>query len=888
MATERIVLEIDSKGARVVSRDITRIGDESKKADRNVKLLRRAVGGLSAVLLARKVLRYADAWTELNNQMRANLPITANIADEGNRVLKIAQNTRAPLAEVAKLYSQTTAAAEELGASQDQVARLTEITGKSLAVAGVSANTASGALLQLTQLLGGGVVQAQEFNSLIDGARPLLKAVATGIDRFGGSVAKLREEVKTGTLTSKEFFEGALKGGALIDSQFARTTQTIGQARTQLDNALTAFIGKVNDAEGGTALLAEALNDLTAFFEDPANIESAKLLGGAIVTSLQVALEAITFTIDGVHALAEELGRLVHGGNDLPTLTADLVDAGNTLQAFTAHSADVKTLWSYIKGLGESASKGFEPGAVVAMEKIARADSMLQGIVEKGSIVELRSLAVTASTQMEELSVTYNSLVGVEGARAKEQRENLESLISVWQQYGREAAEAISASTPAIKKQLKDEVPTALGGDSGSIGLTAKELAKLEKELSRLITKAAPARGAILELARAENILEDATKQGLISKVEEGKLLELLKKQYVDILDPLGEMNRVLDNQIKHLSLVNDEREISNQLFAANEEFQKKGITLTKEENDALREKLILLQETTRQRGVIESITSPQREFKERAEDVSGAIRDGGITSGQGALDTITSSGDLLDFEGTETRLQASVELHRTAFEQIAVLRDNLLIDDQTANQLRAKADIKLTEQRINTARKVTGTLSTLASSENKKLAALGKAAAITQATIDGVLAVQKALASAPPPANFALAAAVGVATAANVASIASARRLGGDLNENQLARVGEGSRPEIFKSHATGEQFFIPPERGQVNPLVPVQPGNNSNRADAQPIQNTFSPEIRVKSVVVLDKGEITDVVFGDETDEIFVSKATRNQDELRQVFGS
>lgn len=63
-------------------------------------------------------------------------------------------------------------------------------------------------------------------------------------------------------------------------------------------------------------------------------------------------------------------------------------------------------------------------------------------------------------------------------------------------------------------------------------------------------------------------------------------------------------------------------------------------------------------------------------------------------------------------------------------------------------------------------------TIATLSQSGNRTLAAIGKAAAISTATIDGYAAVQKALASAPPPFNFALAAAVGVATAANIAKI--------------------------------------------------------------------------------------------------------------------
>lgn len=76
--------------------------------------------------------------------------------------------------------------------------------------------------------------------------------------------------------------------------------------------------------------------------------------------------------------------------------------------------------------------------------------------------------------------------------------------------------------------------------------------------------------------------------------------------------------------------------------------------------------------------------------------------------------------------------------------------------------------------QRVANLKSTLGAISTLTSSSNKTLFTIGKAAAIGTATIDGISAVQKALASAPPPFNFALAALVGTATAANIAKIAS------------------------------------------------------------------------------------------------------------------
>ena len=92
--------------------------------------------------------------------------------------------------------------------------------------------------------------------------------------------------------------------------------------------------------------------------------------------------------------------------------------------------------------------------------------------------------------------------------------------------------------------------------------------------------------------------------------------------------------------------------------------------------------------------------------------------------------------------------------------------------------------------------------IATLSQSGNRTLAAIGKSAAVANATIDGYAAVQKALASAPPPVNFALAAAVGTATAANVAKIAGVNFENGGFvppvgatkgPDNQLASIRTG-----------------------------------------------------------------------------------------------
>lgn len=83
----------------------------------------------------------------------------------------------------------------------------------------------------------------------------------------------------------------------------------------------------------------------------------------------------------------------------------------------------------------------------------------------------------------------------------------------------------------------------------------------------------------------------------------------------------------------------------------------------------------------------------------------------------------------------------------------------------------------KLTQkEKVANLKSTLGQISSLQSSGSKELFEIGKAAAIANATIDGISAVQKALASAPPPFNFALAALVGTATALNIAKIGSSQ----------------------------------------------------------------------------------------------------------------
>lgn len=98
--------------------------------------------------------------------------------------------------------------------------------------------------------------------------------------------------------------------------------------------------------------------------------------------------------------------------------------------------------------------------------------------------------------------------------------------------------------------------------------------------------------------------------------------------------------------------------------------------------------------------------------------------------------------------------------------------------------QLSNKQQIELTKQRNRTEETIAkervanqsstfSTIATLQNSNNKTLQTIGKAAALAQISIDTPVAIGRALAAFPPPANFIAAAAVGAAMAAQSAQVA-------------------------------------------------------------------------------------------------------------------
>lgn len=218
-----------------------------------------STAAIGAVLSVNKVADYADGYTRFTNQLKVAGLEGANLGKTQNDLYGIAQKYGVQLESVGTLYGRLSQGAKELGASQSDLLRFTGGVGAALKIQGGDASASAGALMQLTQALGGTFVRAEEFNSINEGARPILQAVANGIDKYKGSVSKLRADVIAGTLTSRDFFQGFLKGSAQLEAQASRSNLTIGASFTILNNALGKYIGETDQSAGATIRVSQAI-----------------------------------------------------------------------------------------------------------------------------------------------------------------------------------------------------------------------------------------------------------------------------------------------------------------------------------------------------------------------------------------------------------------------------------------------------------------------------------------------------------------------------------------------------------------------------------------------------------------------------------------------------
>lgn len=252
-------------------------------------------GVLTGAFTGRELVAMLDSFTRFQNNLRVAGVEADKMKAVQDRLYESALKYGVELEGLSGLYSSLAQASKELGASQSQIFTIADAVSASLKITGTSAAEAGGALQQLQQVFRGSKVQAEEYNSLIDGLYPLLEAAAAGSDRWGGSVGKLTADVKASKVTSAEFFQAILAGSKVLEEKAAKGALTLSSGLTNLTSAMTVYFGEADKANGVSAAMGAAFNALAKNLNViiPALATVATFLGGRYLAA-QVAVAAAT------------------------------------------------------------------------------------------------------------------------------------------------------------------------------------------------------------------------------------------------------------------------------------------------------------------------------------------------------------------------------------------------------------------------------------------------------------------------------------------------------------------------------------------------------------------------------------------------------------------
>ena len=200
------------------------------------------IGGYAGIAGAREYLELADAYKSIQAQLKLATAESGNFGIAQEDVARIARETRSGLAETAGLYGAFNRAAMELGRTQAEGARATETFSKAMIVGGASAQDAANGTRQFLQALAGGILRAEEFNSVVEASPRVARLFAEGLNTNIGGLRKLVNEGKVtadqlfAILNRPDLFEG-------INREFAELPVTFDQAMTLVRNSAIETFG---------------------------------------------------------------------------------------------------------------------------------------------------------------------------------------------------------------------------------------------------------------------------------------------------------------------------------------------------------------------------------------------------------------------------------------------------------------------------------------------------------------------------------------------------------------------------------------------------------------------------------------------------------------------
>jgi tape measure domain-containing protein len=262
-SSARRVFRTIREGSNRARRDLDSIAKSTDSVGVSIRNAVRAGAAFAGIHLGASMLRdvsnLADSWKLIDARIRNATSSHAAYQEATRELLKIATATRSEYDGIATLFARTNKFIEENGGNQRDTLKLVQLVAQAAQVSGASVQEQNSMIRQLSQALASGVLRGDEFNSVMENAPRLAKALADGLNV---PVGALREMAEQGKLTADIMTKALLGQADKIAAEFAKIPIVTSAAITNLGNAFGNYVNQSTAARAATTGLATSINDL--------------------------------------------------------------------------------------------------------------------------------------------------------------------------------------------------------------------------------------------------------------------------------------------------------------------------------------------------------------------------------------------------------------------------------------------------------------------------------------------------------------------------------------------------------------------------------------------------------------------------------------------------
>ena len=334
------LLNLGAIDVETYERKVQQLNSELEQTDGKASAAAGGLGKIGSVLagfaslsFAKSMLDTADAMQSINAQVRQVVSSESEYLAVQRQLLDVANNTRASLESTANLYVSTSRALKDYGYTQQEILTFTEATNNAMAIGGVQAQQQAAALMQLSQALGSGVLQGDEFKSIAEAAPILLDTIAEYMGKSRAEIKKLGSE---GQLTADVIFKAISGASEKFGEQAAKMPMTMGQALTVFSNNWQSMVSKLLNDSGAMSGIAAVIkliaDNLNLVVPIVAGFAVAVAAAVAPTLALNVALLANPFWIVAV-AIGAVIGLISQFGDEIDVFGDGWSNLSDVIQA---------------------------------------------------------------------------------------------------------------------------------------------------------------------------------------------------------------------------------------------------------------------------------------------------------------------------------------------------------------------------------------------------------------------------------------------------------------------------------------------------------------------------------------------------------------------------